>query len=358
MHLCPKPSSRAPLGRASLLVVLAALSGCDYPTDLPIFDVRWIIPVEETSISVVELLPSNVTEVGGNFEVAVAPVMLSQTLGGLCPDCIAAHGFTVPKPEFNLVYSQSGDLGADVVSVVLVSGSISLDIQNNLGFDPINPAASTFGTFRVTLYDTDANGTELAQVFLDGATGGALPAGLSQIPLNLPPGPISSTIFAEIDVVSPAGDPVPIDTLNAFDITVTVGTLSVSSATVDVDGLAVNLDPTNLDVEDIDTSITDRILSGSLILDIQNPFGVGVDLSLDISGPGFITLQRNVSIGSGPTSSVTVTYTAADLRSFLGQATVLVSGGGTVVSPGVPATVTPAQEVVIKASLDIELEIS
>ena len=144
-----------------------------------------------------------------------------------------------------------------------------------------------------------------------------------------------------------------------------MGTLAnpilVSSATLDVDGLAVNLDPTNLDVGDIDNSITDRIISGSLILNIQNPFGVEVaNLTLDISGPFPLSpIQKGpITIGSGPTSSVTVTYTAAELRSFLGQATALVSGGGTVVSPGVPATVTPTQEVVIEASLDIVLEIS
>ena len=53
---------------------------------------------------------------------------------------------------------------------------------------------------------------------------------------------------------------------------------------------------------------------------------------------------------------MTVTYTADELRRFLGQADVLVSGAGTVV--GGPATVTPTDEVVIEASLDIVLEIS
>ena len=242
------------------------------------------------------------------------------------------------------------------MAVELVSGSIFLDIQNNLGFDPINPAAGAFGIFRVTLFDTNASGRQLAQVIVDGATGGSVPAGFSQIPLNLAPGTVSSTIFAEIDVMSPPGDPVLINTANGFDITVTVGTISVSSASLDVDGLSVNLDPTSLDVSDIDADITDGIQSGSLILDIQNPFGVGVNMSLDISGTGFITLQRNVSIGTGATSQVIVTYTAADLQSFLGKANVLVSGSGTVVASG-PATVTPTQEVVIAASLDITVEV-
>lgn len=355
MSSCSRPRFRTPLQTAGLFVVLAALSGCDVPTALPIFDVRWVIPVDSTSLGVDELLPSNVTVSGGNFDVTVAPVVLLQTLGGICPACIAVDGQTVPKPEFNLTYNQTGDLGTDVVSVELVSGTISLDIQNNLGFDPVNPAAGIFGTFRVTLFDTNASGRQLAQVIVDGATGGSIPAGFSQIPLILAPGTVSSTIFAEIDVVSPAGDLVLINVSNSFDITVTVGIISVSSATVDVDGLSVNLDPIDLDVGDIDTGVVDRVLSGSLILDIQNPFGVGVNIVLNISGPGFTTIQKNVTITNATTSSVTITYTGAELRSFLGQTTVQITGGGTVVA-STPTTVMPGQELVIKATLDINLE--
>ncbi len=357
MSFCSQLHFHAPLKRAALLIVFAALSGCEYPTELPIFDVRWVFPIEETSISVVELLPSNVSVVGGNFEV-VPDVVVRQTLLDLCGAvCSAADGSTVPKPLFSLAFSQAGTLPTDVVSVDLVGGPVSLAIQNGLGFDPINPAPGITGTMTVTLYDVDINGTKLGEVVWDGANGEALPAGLTPIPITLVAGTISSTIFTEVSLVSPAGDPVLVD-INS-SLTITVGTVSVSSATLDVDGLAVNLDPTVLDVEDIDTSITDRIQSGSLILDIQNPFGVGVTLSLDISGsfPGS-PIQKNLSIGSGTSSSVTLSYTPAELRSFLGQPNVQITGAGTVVSPGGPATVTPTQELVIGASLDIELEIS
>ena len=344
------------------MIVLAALSGCDVPTELPIFDVRWVIPVEETSISVVELLPATgVTISGGNFQVDADTVLLNETLGSLCSACLDSGGIPVPKPLFNLKYNQTGSLATDVVSVDLVSGSISLAIQNNLGFDPIRPAAGSPGTMTVTIYDVDASGRQLSQVTLDGAilTDSLPNGGLTTILLNLAPGTVSSTIFTEVDLASPAGDPVAIDLNTTLDITAAVGPVSVSSATLNVDGLAVNLDPTDLDIEDIDTSVTDRIQSGSLILDIQNPFGVGVDLSLDISGsfPGS-PIQKSLSIGSGATSSVTLTYTATELQSFLGQSGVQITGGGTVISPLGPAMVTPTDEVVIEASLDIELEIS
>ena len=363
MSPCSHLRFRAPLERAVLLIFLAVLSGCDVPTALPIFDVRWVIPVEETSISVDELLPTDVTVVGGNFEVTnVADVMLSQTLDVLCPDCIPFNGLTVDKPLFNLVYNQSGSLPADLVSVELVSASISLAMQNDLGFDPIRPAVAAPGTMTITIHAVDATGPELGRVVLDGnvATDSVPDGALTTVSLPLQPGTLTSTFVAVVDVFSPLGDPLLIDITSSFDITVTVGTVLVSSATLDVDGLAVNLDPTPLDAEGIDSTAVNRIQSGSLILDIQNPFGVGVDsLSLGISGPfPSSPIQKILSIGSGATSSVTLMYTATELQSFLGQSGVQITGAGTVVSPGGPATVTPTDEVVIEATLDIVLEIS
>ena len=360
MSPCSQLRFRAPLERAVLLIVLAALSGCDVPTELPIFDVRWVIPVEETSISVDDLLPATgVTISGGNFVVEADTVVLNQTLGSLCAACLDSGGFAVPKPVFDTVFTQTGNLATDVVSVQLVSGSFSVAIQNDLGFDPIRPAAGIPGTMTITLYDVDTGGRQLSQVTLDGAVlTDSLPNGaLTTIQLNFQPGTVSSTIFAEIDLDSPAGDPVPIDPNARLDITVAMGPFSVSSATLVVDSLSVPLESINLDVGDIDTSVTDRLQLGSLILDIQNPFGVGVTLDLDISGFGFQTISKNdITISNGATSSVTGTYTAEELRRFLGQADVLVSGSGTVL--GGPATVTATDEVVIEVTLDIELEIS
>ena len=58
MSFCSPLRFRAPLERAGLLFVLAALSGCDVPTEIPEFDVRWILPVLEDTIAVEQLLPA------------------------------------------------------------------------------------------------------------------------------------------------------------------------------------------------------------------------------------------------------------------------------------------------------------
>ena len=360
MSSCSQLDFRAPLKRAALLIVFAALSGCTVPTDLPIFDVGLQLPVEESSISVVELLPPEVDTVGGNFDVTVDPVMLTETLGILCPLCIDSGGFAVPKPPFIATYNQTGNLPPDVDSATVVGGSISLAITNNLGFDPINPATAPAmpGTFTVTLLDTDINGDTLGQVILDGANGDSLPAGPTTISLPLMSGTVKAAIFAVIDINSPAGDPVPIDLTASLDLTATVVSFLVSEITVDVNGRVVTIDPINPDVEDIDEELRERLQEGSLILDIQNPFGVGIPrMGLDISGPTFMTISDTVNISSDPTSRVTISYTGDQLRDFLGKALVLISGGGTVVS-GVPVTVTPDQVLVIQTSLDLVVEIS
>ncbi len=360
MSFCSSPRFSALLRRAGLLIVLAPLSGCDYPTELPEFDVRWIVPLLEDTISVDQLLPgTGVVISGANFQVDADTVTLNETLGSLCSACLDSGGVPVPKPLFNLVYNQTGLLATDVVSVELASGSISLAIQNDLGFDPIRPAPGSPGTMTVTVYDVDVLGRQLAQVTLDGAIiTDSLPNGaLTTILLNLAPGTVSSTIFTEVTVFSPAGDPVPIDLNARLDITAAVGPVLVSSALIDVDGRSITLDSTTINVDQIDTDISNRIQNGSIILDIQNPFGVGVDLSFDISGLGFTTLQRAVSISSAATSTVTISYTGDDFRSFLGQSNVQASGAGAVVAPGGPATVTPTQELVFKASIDLTLTV-
>ena len=122
-----------------------------------------------------------------------------------------------------------------------------------------------------------------------------------------------------------------------------------------MDGLTVDIDQQQLDLEDIDEDIVLNVQTESLLLDVQNPFGVAISLVVEIGGPGIVTLQRTLDIGSGPTSSATLSYTGAELQTFLGKPGVFFRGSGTVT--GGPLTVTPDQVVVIKATLDVDLEI-
>ena len=246
----------------------------------------------------------------------------------------------------------------NVLSAILVSGSISLAIQNDLGFDPIRPAVADPGTMTITIHDVDAAGPVLGQVVLDGATD-ALPNGaLTTVPVPLTPGTVSPTFMAVIDLDSPLGDTNVLIDINAnLDVTATPGTILVSSVSVDADGRAISFPQTTLDVGSIDADLVNRIQEGSLIVDVQNPFGVAFRVDVEIGGLGITTLRRTLDIGSGPTSSVALEYEAADFRSFLGRSGVFFRGNGWVSSIGTPATVTPTQEALIETSLDLVLDV-
>ncbi len=345
--------------RGSLLFCLTCLSACDLPTESPIFETRWILPIEGagTSISVAELLPAAVTISSGTFQVAIDPFSFSESLGGLCSLCVPLNTQTVLKPAFQFPLSDAASLPADVESVELSAGSITVRITNNLGFDPIRPGVGITGSLAIVVYDQMIGGPVLDSVFVDGAVD-ALPSGtFLDVPISLAPGPVSSPIVAVVTVDSPEGDLVTINTSLRLDVDVTFDMMAATSATIVVAGTMVAIEDVAMDVEDIDSDIVENIVSGGLILDITNPFGVGLTVTIDIGGPTIATIRKTVDITSAPTSQARLDYTSSELQSFLGQPGVTIGGSG-VVDPGAgSAVVAPGQVVVIDTSVDIVVEI-
>lgn len=333
--------------RGSLaLLGLAVLAGCDIPTEAPILEQRWILPVDNTTISVSELLPSGVTVSGSNFAVSVNAFNTSKSLGELCTACI--NGVTAPVPAFNGTFTMSQSLPADVAGATIASASAQIAIQNSFSFDPIAGG----GSLVVTLTDGQG-GKEIGKVTFSTS----LPPGQTTTQtLTVAPGSINSVLFVTAVLTSPGGQLTTIGTSQRLTITATPGTVLASSARVNVANQSVTIDPVDLDVEDIDDTITDKIENGSIILTIANPFGVSVGVQLNINYPGG-TITKALSISNGATSTATISYTGAELRTFLGQSNVRLTGTGTVSSSAGSITVTPAQKVTIDAKIDITLRI-
>ncbi|HIF20339.1 MAG TPA: hypothetical protein EYQ27_00170 [Gemmatimonadetes bacterium] len=319
--------------------------GCEVPTGLPELEQRWIVPVEEIILSVDELLPDGVSISGSNFSVAIDPFASNETLLTFCGNCVALNGFTVPAPAFTGSFSVSENLPANVTAAQIASGTIQIVITNGLSFDPIAGG----GTFTVTLSDGDG-GAQLGQVVVDGATE-SMPGNSSRTEtLSIGSASIGTTFFASVSVVSVGGQVTTIDITDEITVTATTTSLLVSSATVTVASQSVDFDPVELDLGDIDSDITDHIQSGTLILDVVNPFGVSVDGTLNI-GP----TAKSFSIASGSTSSTSINYTSSELQSFLGQDNITFSGSGT--ASGGSVTVSPGQEMLIEATLDMTIRI-
>ncbi len=342
---------RLPRAGVALVAGALALTGCDYPTTAPILTQRWVLPGENTTIGVDQFLPAGVTDNGDAFTLSVDPASVSESLGALCSACI--NGLTVPKPAFTGTLSTSASFPASISRATLISGSVALEVHNGFSFDPIRPGAGNTGSLTITLTDGQG-GPEIAQIVIDGATE-ALPAGSTVnkiVPLS--PGLVGPTVYASSVLVSPAGDPVTLNTSESLTITATPQDLQISSAEVAVAGRTVALDPSSLDVSDIDQSIVDAVDSGEYILDITNPFGASVAGTLQITGDGVPTITKSFSVPDSATSSTTVVFTGAELRSFLGKPNVQLTGSGVVSAAG-PITVEPAEEITIDGKLDLTL---
>ena len=320
-------------------------AGCEYPTDLPIVEQRWIVPIEETTLSVEQLLPTGVEVSGSDFSVSIDPFSTSQALGNLCPACVALNGLTASAPPFTASFNASENLPADVTAAMISSASIDIPIVNGLSFDPIAGG----GSLTITITDGQG-GAELGQAVVDGATGGEMPANSTlTTTISIDSKNIGTTFFASVNVVSVGGQVALINTSQQITVTATTTSMLVSSATVNVSSRSVEFDDEPLDVEDIDSQLIDRIQEASLLLDIVNPFGISVSGTINI-GP----TSKTLSIDASTTSSTSITYTNAELRTWLGQPDITFSGSGT--ASGGSVTVSPGQEMTIDVTLDATIE--
>jgi len=335
--MTPHPNDQARPGtgfRSRQLLAGLAVSvlsvGCDIPTDPPEVESRWIVPAEETRFGVAELLPGDVslTPDSSAFVVDFDPVAFSQSLGGLCAVCVAADGTTVPKPVFTGGFSSTISFPPEVLSIEVLDGQVRLEIFNGFNFDPIRPAAGVFGSLELTITD-EADGDVVGTLTVDGQDQ-AFPGGTTLTEfVDLGAATIDGAIEATILVDSPTGDPVTIDASDLVSVDATPLNVRVASVEIDVASQSVTFDPVSLDLEDIDEELIDRVVSGSFDLDVVNPFQVQADFD----------------------------FTGDEIRSFLGEPGVVLSGGA-VVDPAAGAIVVdPGQELVLNAALDVVVRI-
>ena len=283
-------------------------AGCDYPTETPIVEQRWIVPIEETTLSVEELLPTGVTLSGSDFSVSIDPFSASESLGILCPACVALNGFTAPAPSFTGSFNASEDLPADVTAATISNATIEVEIVNGLSFDPIAGG----GSLTITITDGQG-GTPLGEVLVDGTTEQMPAGGTLTSTISIDSKEIGTTFFASVEVVSLGGQVSLIDTSDQITVTTTITSLLLSSATVNVTSRTVEFDDEELDVEDIDEDVVNRIKEASLLLDIVNPFGVSVEATIVIGTTGN-PVSKQLLIDASATSSTSIGYTNDELK--------------------------------------------
>ncbi len=347
------------LRKTSLSVLaLAGLAGCTVPTDAPATDVRWVVPAKTTQISVASFLPTGVAIVADSsaFTVSVLPGVVSRQLSQDCPACSAANGLNAPKPAFTGVASTSSSLPPEIASATLAAGgTLLVVVQNGYNFDPLRPNPTTNGATGFAVILVSNGGTVIGKDSVNGATT-ALTAGSSltrSIPLS---GTIngSSPITVSVTLNSPAGENVTIDASRSITFTVTPQNIRVPTASITVANKSVN-SSSQQDLTGVDKTISDHVLSGSLLLTIANPFTATGNLSVTLTPQGGAPISRNIALAVG-TSNVSVAYTGAEIQKILGH-NITIAYTGTVNSTGGAVAVSPKQAVVVQSRLDLSLEL-
>ncbi len=353
-------SGRPRLAGASIaLVAIMALAACDIPTGAPNWETRWIVRAEDTTIPVASFLPGQVTEVDGTeFGISVSGGGISRSLGELCAACGVFNGTIVPKPAFSTTLQSEVPFPVDLDSLVLTGGTIQVRVVNNLGFDPIRPAAAA-GSARGHITITIRNaGTVLGIHTIDGETTSFAPGSsrLETVTFTAAglPRTIGGSVAFEVMIVSPLGDPVAINTAQSISVEAADATVTASAAMVRINERAVTADPMTLDLSGLEEDLTDRVRRGALLLDIENPLSIGGTLTATLTAPG-VTLVRPLEVIPG-TSQVRLSFSGDELRSLFGPAPVSLTVSGPL--SGIPAglvTVRPAQAVTAAGRLELFL---
>lgn len=348
----PTGTVRSRVFAAGLLAL--SLGACDFPTEPPIFESRFVVPGENTSLSVNQLLPSSVSVAGNAFTLSLAPQSFSQKLEQMCPACVALNGQTAPVPGFTSTVPVTVTLPADVASAALTSGSVNVTVSQNFGFDPINPPGSaTKGKVVITITNNN-------RVIGYDSLGTSLPSGTPVTrTIALQGGTITGPISVSVQLTTPAGglDPADWRTINTnstLNVTATPANISISSATVNVASRNVSVTSVNLDLSDIDDALRDRASGGAIVLKMVNPWPVSGALQLRIQGGNGVNITKTVTVAAGTTTQ-RITFTESEIQQMLGQNLTLTISGP--VSASGAVTVTPNQVITVETTLDLVLRL-
>jgi len=318
------------------------LLGCDIPTALPILEQRWILALEQAKVGVEELLPAGVSVSDGVLEVSIDTITTNSSLESLCAACAALNGSTAAVPAFTSSFNGSVNLPANISSIEISSGSVQVVVTNGLSFDPLAGG----GSIEATILDGEG-GLQLAQLIFSGALAPGATVTRSISIGNLS---VGNEVFAIIEVTSPGGQIAPINTSEQLSVATTGSALIMGSATVSLEGHAVEVDIVKLDLDHIGPEIIERIVNGSLILEVTNPFGVSLSGNINI-GP----TSKSFSISEDGRSTTTISYTRNELTSFLGEKGVTLSLSGT--ANGTSITLSSHQELTLEGTIDCLIRI-
>lgn len=335
------------------IAAVAAVGGCGMmPSEPPKFEQVYVVEAASLDLSAYDLSPDAITLNADSsaFLFTSDSTIINRSLGQLCSTCGAANGTSVPKPAFNTTFSTTIATTANLVSASITGGTIDLRLTNNLNFDPIRPSATARGTISMTI----RRGTTTIATYTAAGTAMAFaPGSVIGGPIAITPFTFDGPLTVDVNVNSPAGDAVVMDTSRSIRIKAGPMAVAVSQVTVTVTGQTFS-DTSDLDLTNTEGELGDKIQGGAFRFNFTNPFAVGGNFSLTFrdASTGATLLSKSITLAQSATSSARIALTKSEIESLLGQEIeVIVSGGFN--APSGQLTLTPKQVATFTSLLEI-----
>lgn len=339
---------------AALLFVAFGAAGCDvvdFASDpMPRFEQTWNLPAPATNVSVASLLPAGnsvtILPDSSAFAVTVSGTNFSRRVGADCAQCETLNGTNAFKPAFVLVAGNSTSLPTDVVTAAVIGGSVSVQLTNNMSFDPLfvrnNPATQPQGHMLIVIR---SGSLVLGRDSVNGATTTFAPGTQMTRVIPFATGTITNAITVDVTLNSPSGDHNEFINANGtLNAVATVPALNVASVSMNVPNRPLTSAADTIDLAGLG-GLGDRVVRGALEMTITNPFAVTGTIGMRFAyGPApSQAISKTVTFPPGGTLVQRVQLDSAEMALLMGNE-VAISTSGAVTSTS-PITVTPRQAI-------------
>lgn len=339
--------------RAALLGAVFGLAACDIAefasNPMPRFEQTWNVPAPSTAVSVASLLPDDnsvtILPDSSAFAVTVSGTNITRRVGNDCAQCETLHGTNAFKPAFILNAGNSTGLPADVVAAAVLSGSINVQLTNNMSFDPLFVRTAPASQQGYMLIVVRSGSLVLGRDSVNGATTTFAPGTQMTRNIALTTGTITGNITVDVTIDSPSGDHNEFINANGtLNATATVPTLNVASVSLNVPNQSLDSEPDSIDMGDLDFG---EVVSGALEMTISNPFAVTGTLGMRFAYGSLPSeaITEEVTFPTSGSGVATISLNEQEMDLLIGK-TVEITVTGNVSSAG-PITVTPRQAITI-----------
>ena len=339
------------------IVLLAALvvGGCEIPTEAPRWEQQWQVPVPADSlrVGVAELLPGSmrVSDDGEAFIAPLTGVTGRFALAAMCGACAGVSGATPVKPEFSDTVSIVTPLPEDLVSAGLEGRSaLDVGVSHSFDFDPLRPGSGPGAERGWMVIRVTSDGNVVAEDSISGEDT-AFPAGTVIRPdLGIEAVQAAGDVSVELSLHSPQGDGATLSAADELVLTLSPTEVRITEATVAMSDLAVGPETRTVSLP-VESQVVERVQSGALIADLENPFGVTGDLDIQFGLPSG-DIRRTVTFEADEARE-RVAFTREELQRILGEEQVELGVQGSVSAPDGAVTIRPEQEL----GLDLQFEV-